>query len=161
MGDRRRQRRRRRHRRSSERRELTLPEEFLGVAWARRLRIGIPLSALLLFLGACAVFLNWSQTIGTLMMVPAVFVGLMWFCLRTSSDERDGLASLGRVRWPLLGLGITTGAGAWAVFLAASEIWGLLLALLGGLMIAIATLGGSHDTAGGPIDGPHYGDTGG
>jgi hypothetical protein len=144
--------------RRAPKRAKTLPEEFLGLAWARRLRIGIPLFALLVFVAGCLVFALWSQTVGRFVMVPAIGLGVMWFFLRRG-DPFGALAALQRVRPLLIACAAILVAAGFATYALADQDVGLLLVLLGGLALMVTLLGVEHEPLASPMDGPLYGDT--
>jgi hypothetical protein len=139
-------------------RAKTLPEELFGLAWARRLRIGMPLVALLGFMAGCLVFALWSQTVGRFVMAPAIGLGIMWFALRRG-DPRGALATLRRVRPQLIACGAILVAAGLATYTLADQDFGLLLVLLGGLALMVTLLGTEHEPLASPMDGPIYGDT--
>ena len=135
----------------------TLPEELFGVVWARRLRVGVPAAAVLLFVTGCAVFALWSQTAGKVLLA-GVFIGLLWLFLRRG-DPEAALRTLRRLRPLLIALAVVLVVGGWVVFAAIDQDLGLLLVLLGGLALAVNLFGVKGDPMASPMDGPFYGDT--
>jgi hypothetical protein len=131
---------------------------LFGLAWARRLRVGIPLVALLGFVSGCLVFAMWSQTVGRFVLALAVGLGLLWFGLRRR-DPGGALASLRRVRPQLIVCGAILVAAGLATFAMADQDVGLLLVVLGGLALMVTLLGTEQEPLASPMDGPFYGDT--
>jgi hypothetical protein len=144
--------------RRASKRAKTLPEELFGPAWARRLRIGIPLVALLDFVAGCLVFALWSQTVGRFVLGLGVGLGIMWFGLRRG-DPAGALASLRRVRPQLVVCGAILVAAGLATFAVADQDVGLLLVVLGGLALMVTLFGTEQEPLASPMDGPFYGDT--
>lgn len=103
-------------------------------------------------------FVTWSQTIGRLVIAPGAVILITWLMFR------NGLESQGRWhqrRPAVIGLGLTLVAAGWIVFFALDGDLGLLLVVLGAIVISATALDVQRDPAGGPIDGPWYGDTNG
>ena len=139
-------------------RDRTVPEQLFGDVWARRLRYAIPVVGLLIFLGGCSIFVLWSQVIGTFVLLPGVFVGAMWAAARHGFDN-DPMGAWRRRRWAFFSCGLALAAVGWVLFFTVDGDLGLLAVVLGGLAISAATLGVRRDVAGGPTDGPWYGET--
>ena len=100
----------RKKRRGREAEDRTLPEELFGLAWARLLRVGVPVFSLVLLVGGCFVFVVWSQVMGQLLLAAGLGLGLMWFVLRRG-DPKGALAALRRRRRPLIAIGFGLIAG--------------------------------------------------
>jgi hypothetical protein len=143
---------------TARKRKLTLPEELFGVVWARRLRIGIPASALIALLLGAAVFVLWSQVVGRIAIAIAFGVGLMWFLFRRG-DPAGAIEAVRRARaWLVFGGGMLF-AGALATFAWVDQDLGLLLVVLAGAVLTLTLIGIESRSSDGPLDGPIYGDT--
>ncbi len=99
------------------------------------------------------------MAIGTLVIAPGAVSGLLWLVLRNGVVP-DPLEGYGKGGGALAGAGLALAGAGWFLYFTIDGDLGLLAVVLGGLVIAVAAIDVRQDSAGGPVDGPWYGDTG-
>ena len=123
----------RKKRRKRSRDEELLLEGLFGEGAARYLRLGSALAITVLFVGGCVLFVEKSQTFGSIGIVTGAAWLCLWITSRWSAKGRDPFEVLRTWRPALIGVGGLVVVAGWVVFFAAWEELGLLLVTLGAL----------------------------